>query len=138
MPVDRDVVGRVGEDEVGLLVFHQQVEHRPVSGIAADQAMAPQPPYVAGSRHRGARVIHRNGDLVLGIGRSFREAFAGLLEHEVDLGRGETGDLDVKIDRDQALQLDRQQLLVPPGIDGKLVVGQYIGPPLRRIEMGET
>jgi hypothetical protein len=47
---------------------------------------------VAGSRHCGARVIQRNGDLVLGLGRSFRGAFARLIEHEVDLGRGEPGD----------------------------------------------
>jgi hypothetical protein len=67
-----------------------------------------------------------------------RRPFAGLVEYNVDLVQREPGDLDVEIDRDQALQLDRQQLLVPPGIEGELVIGQYIGPPLRHIEMGET
>ena len=36
------------------------------------------------------------------------------------------------------LQLDRQHLLIPAGIERQLVVGQHIGPPLRRIEMGQA
>ena len=38
--VDRDIVGRVGEDEIGALALQQALEVVRVAGIAADQPMA--------------------------------------------------------------------------------------------------
>src|SRR5207248_165498 len=45
---------------------------------------------------------------------------------------------DVEIDVDEALQLDRQQLTFPAGVEGELIVGQYIGAPLSRVQMSQA
>jgi hypothetical protein len=47
MPVDRNIVGRIGEDEVSPFGSHQTIEDIVVSGIAADQAMAVETPHPA-------------------------------------------------------------------------------------------
>ena len=52
---------------------------------------------------------------------------ARLLEDEVDLRHLEPGQFDIDVELDQPLQLNRQQLPVPSGLLGKLVVGQHIG-----------
>jgi hypothetical protein len=51
-----------------------------------------------------------------------------LLEEEVDLRNREPGQFDVELEVDEALQLDCQELLVPAGLLGELVVSQDIGP----------
>ena len=43
-------------------------------------------------------------------------------------GRREAGELDVELEIDQALQLDRQDLAVPAGLLGQPVVGKDVGP----------
>ena len=47
MPVDRDVVGRIGEDQAGLLARHQGGEHGRVAHIATDQPVRPELPDLA-------------------------------------------------------------------------------------------
>ena len=48
-------------------------------------------------------------------------------EDEVDLRHLEPGQFDVDVDLDQPLKFNRQQLPVPPGLLGELVVGQDVG-----------
>jgi hypothetical protein len=107
VPIDRNVVRRVSEHEVRPFVTHQEVEDGLVSRIPANQAMPTETPHIACLRNRGRLVTGRRGDLILGLGRTVRRALARLIEHEVDLGRGEAGELDVEIDVDEALQLNR-------------------------------
>ena len=57
-----------------------------------------------------------------GVGR-----LARFLKDEVDLRHLEPGQFDIDLELDQPLQFDRQQLLVPAGLLGELVVGQDIG-----------
>ena len=47
MSVDRDVVGRIGEDQAGLLTRHQGGEHGRVAHIATDQPVRPELPDLA-------------------------------------------------------------------------------------------
>src|SRR5262252_7540538 len=112
MPIDRDVVWRVGEQQVRPFVPHQQVEDRLVSRVPTNQPMPTKTPDIACSRDGRYLISDREGDLILGFGRSVRRALACLIEHEVDLGGRKAGELDVEIDVDEALQLDRQQLTV--------------------------
>ena len=64
-----------------------------------------------------------------GIFRAARCAvcLAGILQDDVDFRHLEPGQFDLDVEIDQALQLNRQKLLVPPGLLGKLVVGQDVG-----------
>ena len=50
------------------------------------------------------------------------------------LGERKAGQCDVEFEI-EGLQLDRKQLMIPPGIQGELVVGDDIGPALVRIEV---
>ena len=54
-------------------------------------------------------------------------------DQDVDLGHLEAGDRDVEveIELDQVLQLDRQDLAIPAGLLGELVVGEDVGALLR-------
>ena len=56
----------------------------------------------------------------------------------VDLADREAGELDVVLRLDQALQLDREQFLVPAGVQRELVVGEDVGPLLGLGEMREA
>jgi hypothetical protein len=67
-----------------------------------------------------------------------RRGLLRLLEHEIDLGEREAGDLDVEFQINKSLQLDGKQLAVPTGIEGQLVVGDDVGSALRRIEVGQA
>ncbi len=63
-----------------------------------------------------------------------------VLDDEVGLGGGEAGDGEVErgLDLQQMLRLDGQDLAVPAGILGKLVVGQDVGPSLGLAQMLEA
>jgi hypothetical protein len=135
MPIDWDVVRRIREDEVRPFVPHQKVEDALVSRIAANQTMPTKAPHIACARDSGRGIIDREGNLILGLGRTVRRAFACLIEYDFDLGGREARELDVEIDVDEALQLNRQQLTVVPGIEGNLVVREHIGAPLSRVQM---
>jgi hypothetical protein len=95
-------------------------------------------PHIAYPRDGGFRIIDWEGHLVLGLGRTVRRALARLIEHKVDFSGREAGELDVEIDIDETLQLNRQQLAVPTRIEGQLVVGQHIGAPLGGAQMRQT
>jgi hypothetical protein len=138
MPIDWDVVRRIREDEVRPFVPHQKVEDALVSRISANQTMPTKTPHSARARDSGCLIIDREGDLILGLGRTVRRALARLIEHKVDFSGREASEVNVEIDVDEALQLDRQQLPVPSGVEGELVVGQHIGAPLSRAQMSQA
>jgi hypothetical protein len=69
-------------------------------------------------------------------------SFSRLVERKIDLGEREASQSNVELQIDQRLQLNRQDLRIPAGVEGKLVVGQYIGPPLlgaeiRKLDRGD-
>jgi hypothetical protein len=138
MSVDRDVVRRVGEQKVRPFVSHQAAEDGLVSSIPANQTMPTKTPHVACPRDSGCLISDREGDLILGLGRTVRRALARFIEHQVDLGRREAGEFDVEIDVDEALQLDRQQLPVPACTGSKLIVSQQVSAPLSRVQMSQA
>ncbi len=59
---DRHVVGRVGENQPGLLPAQQQLERRRIPGVGAQQPVGPQAPQVADARNR--RRVVDSGQLV--------------------------------------------------------------------------
>ena len=92
-------------------------------------------PQVPAPGHGRSRV-DRGGDLVLWTALRVRRRFPRLVQQQIDLGERKAGDLDVKVDVDERLQLDREHLAVPAGVQRELVVGDNVGPALCRIEMG--
>jgi hypothetical protein len=65
-------------------------------------------------------------------------ALLRLVENRIDLLRRESEDRNIKVERDQSLQLGREYLLVPAGVQGQLVVGQHICATLGWGEMGQA
>ena len=63
----------------------------------------------------------------MGLVRRDWGALLHVLDQDVDLSQGETGELDVKLDIDESLQLDCEYFPIPAGILRKLVVGDDIG-----------
>ena len=53
--------------------------------------------------------------------------FARVVEHAIDLGEAEAGQVDFELEVDQPLQLDRQDRLVPAGVERELVVAEDVG-----------
>ena len=102
---------------------HQMSEVVGAARITAEQAVIAQLPEVARLRHRRRR-RPRGIDSVGGIRRVFLEVRGEL----VDLDRRKAGDRDVEALDHQDLrklgQLDGQELAVPAGILGDLVVGE--------------
>ena len=63
------------------------------------------------------------------VGRIRRFGPPQPVDQNVDLGGLEAGDgqIEVEVKRGEALQLERQQLMVPAGVLGELVVGEDVG-----------
>src|SRR5262249_44393007 len=61
----------------------------------------------------------------------------GLLQAKVDLGGLEARQLDLEVEIDQRLQLDRQNLPVPAGLLGKPVIGKDVSPLFWLGQVGE-
>jgi hypothetical protein len=91
-----------------------------------------------GARDCGCLILDRKGDLIFGLGRSVWRALTRVFEHEVDLGWRKPGELHVEVDVDEGLQLNRQKLMVPAGIEGQLVIRKHIGAPLGRVQMRQA
>ena len=113
MAVDRNIVRRIRKDEFRLGAFQQAVVGGLVASITAQQTMVPQHPEISvlGDRWAGWIFRHVVFRAVGGAGR-----LARLLKNDVDLRHLKPGQLDVDVELDQALQFDRQKLLVPPGV----------------------
>src|SRR5260370_9032860 len=138
MTIDSKIKRRIREQEVRPFVPHQEVEDGLVSSIPANQTMPTKAPHIAGPRDGCCWITNGEGDLILRLGRTARRALARLIEYDVDFGRREAGHLDIEIELDEALQLDRQQLTIPSSVEGKLVVGHHIGAPLSRAQMSQA
>ena len=76
----------------------------------------------------------RDGRLIVAlfgqpVSRVFLCLFALAVDDEIDLGCCKAGDLEVEagLDRAEMLKLDLQDLRVPAGVLGDLVVGQNVG-----------
>ena len=123
MPVDRDVVGRIGEDHPGPLARHQDREHGRVAHIATDQPVRPELPDVAPADPGGGglreSVVGRVIRLLGGDGR----------QEGVDLRNREARDAEVEVEvrGQQRPQLRGEQVLVPAGVERQFVVGEDIG-----------
>src|SRR2546421_30216 len=91
------------------------------------KAMAPARQAAPGYGRAG---LDDGRDLVVRTILWIRRRLPRLLEHQIDLGKRETGDLHVEFKVDESLQFDREHLVVPAGIEGELVVGEEVGPAL--------
>src|SRR5690348_5016192 len=107
MSVDRNIVGWIGKDEVRPFLSDHQVKNGRVTGVPADQTMAPETPNVTRPRDRGGEVNGRRGDVILGLGLTPRRALACILEHDFDLFGRKARELDFEVVVDEALQLYR-------------------------------
>jgi hypothetical protein len=97
--------------------------------------MAAKAPDIAPSRDRGS---NNRGNLVLEGARAVRRTLVGLVERQIDLGERKAGQFDIEAQVRQGLKLDRQDLLVPPGVLGELVVSEDIGSPFGLVQMREA
>ena len=61
MPVDRHIVGRIGDDQLGLLVGQQQIKKLGPGGIAVKEPMLAEQPYITVAAHGqdGRKLISR-------------------------------------------------------------------------------
>ena len=123
MSVDRDVVGRIGEDQAGLLARHQGGEHSRVAHITTDQPVRPELPDLAPVDPGGGGV--REGV----VGRVIRLLGGDGRQEGVNLRNREArdGDVEVEVRGQQCPQFSGEQVLVPVGIECQFVVGEDIG-----------
>jgi hypothetical protein len=132
MPVDLDVVGRIGDDHGGLLVVHQPRDGGRIARVTDKQAMAgiavrAEEPKIPWPGDRGAIAPHI-WQIILGTWILF--LLRGRVENEVDFWNLEARDFDVEADSDEMLQLDLENLLIPASFFGETIVGDDVGPPL--------
>src|SRR5580700_5429356 len=94
--------------------------------------MAAKAPDIASA---GDGVPSDRRDLVLRRARPLNRTLSSFLKRQINLGERKAGDLHVKAQIHQRLELDSQYLFVPPRIEGELVVGDDIGTPFRGAKM---
>src|SRR5580704_1006575 len=91
MALNRNVIGRVGEDEICGLAFHDDSEAAPVERIATEHPMASELPEIADPADRsllqGRKLIRRIGCLGLLV-----QAF----DPKIDLAHFKTGCLEIE------------------------------------------
>ena len=135
--IDRNIVGRISEDEIGAFVAQKALERLTLSRIPTQEPVAPEQPQVARPGHPEGGIDKRRGGVLCIVGR-IRRRLSGFVEQHIDFSQREPGDLDIEFEIDERLQFDGENLAVPAGVEGQLVVGQHIGSALRRIEVGEA
>jgi hypothetical protein len=64
--LNRNIVGRIGEDEIGTLTLKQAIEALTVPGIAAQQPMPAEQPEVAGAGRR-QNGVKEGRDLIVSV-----------------------------------------------------------------------
>ena len=115
VPADTHVVGRIQERRVDPdpCAYHR-LQERCVAAVAAADPMIAKDPDIT---RRGARDLrHRRDRLVVRIRRAF--------QRDVNLAGREPRGRQVNLECCQLTQLQFQQLGVPAGVQGNLVVGQ--------------
>jgi len=80
--------------------------------------------------------VAKRSYLILCFTCAGRGALFRFFDHEVDFGEREARELDIELEIDQGLELDREHVSVPPGVQGQLVVGEHVGSSLRLVQMG--
>ena len=124
---DRDIVRRIAEHHLRPRGPEQALVGLSPGGVAADQPVLSDVPDIAktGDRIAGKRF----GNAVGRIGLIGGRAIGQLAQGNVDLGQLEPGERQVvvELERREILELQGQQVTVPAGILGKLVVGDHIG-----------
>ena len=124
MAADPHVVGRVEESDIDQIALADHLaQELGVPAVAAADDMLAEPPDVArpGPRNRW----HGRDQVVLGI--------LARTEQQVEFAGRETGDGQVESDiqRGELAELHLEQVEIPPGAEGDLVVGEAKGAPLR-------
>ena len=139
MAIDRDVVGRVGEHEIGALALQQPIEARQIAGIAAEQPVAPELPDVARPGHGRSGSVTCERDLVLGLTLAGRAKPRAASSSTRSTSASEKPVSSTSKSRSiERLQLDGEDLAVPAGVQRQLVVGDHVGPALRGVEVGQA
>jgi len=137
VPVDRHVVGRIGEDHRSALIAHQRCEGLPVEGVAAQDAMLAEKQQIADLADlRPRRDLGQDvGRVVLLGGLVFERVYP-----QVDLAHLEAGHLEAEIEAEQreVLELLGQQAVVPRGDLGQPVVGDHERAGLGRAQVFEA
>jgi hypothetical protein len=82
--------------------------------------MAIKEPQVFPPSHRCTRIDGR-GYLVFRSVLCMSGRLPCFVQHQIDFGEREAGDLHVEIQIDEGLQLDREYLAIPAGIQGELL-----------------
>src|SRR5215212_4077439 len=93
--LDRHVVGRVGEDQIGALLTHEQLHGLALAGVAAHEPVPAQEPHVPRSSY-GCALVRDWRERVLRSGGCTRRTLARLVEHKVDLSQREARELDLE------------------------------------------
>ena len=105
--INLHVIRRVGKNEFGLVVIHQQLVSRGIGGITADQdVLSKHPDITQTADRRSARLL---GHLVFRLLTFIPDT----LEDDVDLGGLETRQEHIEAQIDKALQLDCEELVIP-------------------------
>ena len=136
MAVDGHVIGRVGEDQLRLVLSQKGSIDIRIGGIAADQPVFSNLPDIANLCDGRSGINER--DVFFRNIRCIRLQFT---DENIDLGGLEAGKgkIEVEIDREKFLQLDGEDLPIPAGKLRKAVVGDDIGADLflRQIRKAE-
>lgn len=99
--IDLHVVGRIGEDKVGLLAPHQGLEVDMAARVAAQEPVPIELPEIALSRDGSATGKH---DGVFGLIAALGISLTGFVDDEVNLGKAEPGELDLEVEFNQRLE----------------------------------
>jgi hypothetical protein len=106
-----------------------------VASIAAGQPMLAKEPLVAGPADGRPRGGSRK--FCFGVGGVLAR-LVGAIQDDLDFLHLKPGQADFEIDVDKGLQFQGENLPVPPGLCGDRVIGNQIGPLLRRGEMTDA
>jgi hypothetical protein len=114
------VIGRIGKNELGLVVIHQQLVSHGIRGIPADQNVLSEHPDIAQpADRRAARLLGHQVFRLLAL-------IPNTLDNDIDLSGLETGEKDIETDIDQALKLDRQHVIIPACLLRKPIVLHWL------------
>ena len=115
-----DVIGRVGDDQVGLQSVHQQREGFRLGAVPADQPVPPQRPDIPGLGNGGVLQLGVYIEVIL-----FDPVLQTVLKKVIDLGGVEAGEEHIEVGALQVGDEEHQLVLVP--IAGDFVEGDVEG-----------
>src|SRR5262245_66504302 len=104
MAIDANVVRRVGEYQIRGLAAEKAGVGSRSAGIAAQKAMGAEDPQIPKPAGGSVGADHRQ---LIVCGRQARR-LEGLIQQTIDVGRFKSGELELKSDIDQTLQLNGQ------------------------------